>query len=303
MNLRSVDLNLLTVFDAVYAEGNMSRAADKIGMSQPALSLAISRFRHLAGDELFERSGRGVRPTPRARELAGPIRRALDIISGALDRTTDFDATNSDRTFNLMLGDAGELILMPKLMQWLESEGAKVRINTLPLSGADARKEMHFGNVDLYLWLEPLDSDNEEFVSRQIDLDRNVCLVRQDHPEVGEQLSLEQYAALRHVILRLPGGYGPSQIDRELWSHGLKREHAMTVHSFFEFPRIISSTDMIGTVPSRIARSLAQVHALRIVPAPIEFEMPIYLSWPQALDSDSGHRWLRELLQAIYREP
>lgn len=87
MNLRSIDLNLLTVFDAVITEGNMSRAAQKIGMSQPALSLAISRFRHVAKDELFENSGRGVKPTPRAQQLAVPIRRALDLISGALEQT------------------------------------------------------------------------------------------------------------------------------------------------------------------------------------------------------------------------
>jgi DNA-binding transcriptional LysR family regulator len=117
MNLRSVDLNLLTVFDAVFTEGNMSRAAEKIGMSQPALSLAISRFRRLAGDELFERTGRGVKPTPRARELAGPVRRALDVISGALGQGSQFDVSTSSRTFNLVMGDAGELILLPRLMQ------------------------------------------------------------------------------------------------------------------------------------------------------------------------------------------
>jgi len=141
----------------------------------------------------------------------------------------------------------------------------------------------------------------DEFVSQQIDTDTNVCLVSRDHPAVGDQLTLEQYAGLRHIILRAPPGYGPSLIDRELWSHGLKREHAMTVHSFFEFPRIISTTDMIGSVPTRIAKSLAQVHNLRIVPAPIEFEMPVYLTWPQSLHGDPGHRWLREFLTEIYR--
>jgi LysR family nod box-dependent transcriptional activator len=119
---------------------------------------------------------------------------------------------------------------------------------------------------------------------------------------VGDKITLEQYASLRHLVLRLPGGYGPSLIDRELWSHNLKRNHAMTVHSFFEFPRIISSTNMIGTVPAKIAKSLAQVHELKILPAPIEFEMPIYFTWPQALDSDPGHRWLRELLTDIYQD-
>jgi DNA-binding transcriptional LysR family regulator len=256
----------------------------------------------LAKDELFERAGHGVRPTPRAQELAGPVRRALDIISGALKGNTEFDVATSNRAFNLVLGDSGELVLLPRLMQWLEAQKAGIRITTLSSEGIDARKEMLFGNVDLYLWVMPLDADDDEFVSRQIGVEKNVCLLSREHPLLDDHLDVEQYAELRHVILKIPGSYGPSLIDRELWAHGLKREHSMTVHSFFEFPRIISSTNMIGTVPAMIARSLAKVHKLKILPAPIEFEIPVYLSWPRALDSDPGHRWLREFLIKVYEE-
>ena len=301
MNLRRVDLNLLTVFDAVMTEGNMSRAADKIGMSQPALSLAMSRFRPLVDDQLFVRSGHGVRPTPRAKELAGPVRRALNIIGVALQEEGDFDPATSDRSFNLALADAGELLILPRLMQQLESCNSSIRINTIPLGNDDIHKEMLSGGVDLLLWIEPFASEGGSFVSKQIGTESNVCLVRKDHPTVGEQLSYEQFAELKHIILRLPGSYGPAVIDRELWAHDLQREHTMTVHSLYSYPRVLSSTDMVGTVPSSVAHSFASVHNLRVLPSPFSTELPVYLAWPQSLDTDSAHQWLRESVIDIYQ--
>jgi len=302
MNLRSIDLNLLTVFDAVMAEGNMSRAADKIGMSQPAMSLAISRFRQLANDELFERSGHGVRPTARALELAGPVRRALDLVLGALEQTHEFDSTTSTRDFNLVLGDYGELLLLPRLIHEMEKIQASFAINTLAMTGLDIRKEMHFGNVDLFLWAEPFEANDDEFVSQQIGTDLNVCLVREDHPCIGSELTLEEYASLKHIILRLPASYGASSIERQLWSHNLQRSTFMRAHSLFEYPQAISHTDMIGTLPEKAAHSFAEHHKLSVVPSPLPFETPVYLMWPKSLHNDPGHRWLRELLINIYQQ-
>jgi len=302
MNLRRVDLNLLTVFDAVMAEGNMSRAADKIGMSQPALSVAMSRFRDRVGDELFVRSGHGVRPTPRAKELAGPVRRALDIIGGALEREKEFDITTSDRSFNLALGDPGDLIVLPKLMQWLDRHNSDIRINTYPLEIDNIQTKINPGDVDLILWIEPFGTAGGEFVSQKIGTETNVCVVRTGHPTVKDHLTYEEYAALKHLIWRLPDSYGPAVVDRELWAHSLQRRHTMTVDSYHVFPRILSSTDMVGTVPESIARSFTDTYDLRVLPSPISTDLPVYLSWPQSLDPDPGHRWLRELVIDIYEK-
>ncbi len=298
MNLRRVDLNLLTVFDAVMREGNMSRAADTIGMSQPALSLAISRFRHLTGDELFERSGHGVRPTPRAIELAGPVHRALELVALALEQDGDFDPRQSHREFNLALGELGTLVLVPQLMAWLEQQQARITINTLPSAGIDARKEMLYGNLHLYLWVLPPDSRDTELASEQLLSIDNVCLVRADHPLVGDTLDLETYCQLRHVVMRNPGNYGPSLLDRQLWFHNLKRVHAVTVGSFLEFPNIIANTDMIGTVPHKLAGFLTPGHNLKVVPVPaaVDLQWPLYMMWPRALTTDPAHRWLRNFI-------
>ncbi len=298
MNLRSIDLNLLTVFDAVMTEGNITRAAEKIGMSQPAMSIAISRFRHIARDELFERTGRGVRPTPRAQALAGPVRRALNLVVDALDQGTEFDVSRSERSFTVVLGDFGEVVMLPALMQLLEAQQSNIRINTLSAAGVDALKEMHYGNVDLYLWLVPVEANG--ITCRQIGKTKDVCLVRQDHPTVKHTLTLRQYAALKHVILQMPGEYGPSVIDRELWKHGLKRDHAMKVHTLFDVPRVLASTNMVCSLPRAVGRHFARVHDLKCLPAPFATQYPVFMMWPGSAENDSGHAWLRQTLSDIF---
>ena len=301
MNLRAVDLNLLIVFDAVITEGNMSRAAQKIGMSQPALSLAISRFRHITKDELFESTGRGVRPTPRALQIAAPVRRALDLFSDALEQTFEFDISKTERTFNLVLGDYGEVILLPRLMGFLGEINSPIRIKTLAAAGLDIAKEMHFGNIDLYAWIEPIKDD--DFSSQEMGTIKEVCLVREDHPLIKDTLSLEQYTALKHLVLELPGNHGPSMVDKELWAQGATREHTMHVHTFFDAPAILSSTDMVCSMPLQLALHFAQAYPLKIVPSPAARDLPVFMIWHKSMENDPGHRWLREFLIDLQTHP
>ncbi|MEP6390980.1 MAG: LysR family transcriptional regulator [Halioglobus sp.] len=299
MNLRSVDLNLLTVFDAVITEGSVTRAADKIGMSQPAMSIALSRFRHIAKDQLFERTGRGLRPTPRALELAAPIRRALDLVADALEHGAIFDVSRSDRAFNVVLSGIGEIVMLPALMHILEAADSGIKINTRHVAHTDIQKEMHYGNIDLYLWIVP--TETSDITYTQIGNTTEVCLVREDHPSVGDSLSVKEFAELSHIIYHMPGTYGPSIIDRELWRIGLKREHSMSIHSYFDAPRVLAQTDMVCTMPKVLGSHFAQVHGLKVVRSPLQLEFPVFLQWPTALEQDEGHKWLRETLIDIYK--
>jgi DNA-binding transcriptional LysR family regulator len=300
MNLRSVDLNLLTVFDAVMTERNITRAAKKIGMSQPAMSIAISRFKHIAKDELFERTGRGVRPTPRALELASPVRRALNIVSDALEHGTEFDISRSDRAFNVVFSGVGEVVMLPSLMRQLEEVGSRIRINTRNVFHSNVEKEMHYGTVDLHLWVAPIESS--DITCTQIGITDEVCLVRKDHPTVKDTLTIEEFAALRHIVYHMPGDYGPSLNDRELWRMGLKREHGMSIHSYFDAPRVLTYTDMVCSMPQILGRHFSLVHKLKMVPSPLPLEFPVYMIWPRSLDNDEGHRWLRTTLIDIFKK-
>lgn len=294
MNLRSIDLNLLNVFDAVFTEGSVTRAAEKIGMSQPAISSAISRLRHIVNDELFERTGRGVKPTPRALEMAAPIRQSLALFSQALEGHQEFDISTSGREFSLALGDYGDLVLLPKLIKTLQDCKSKVKIQTISPSPADLKKQMLYGNVDLHMWIAR--TQDVEFSFHQAGTVREVCVVRDDHPTVKDKLSIKQYADLKHLTFKLPSAYGPSIIDRKLWEHGLVRENALSVHTFNNVPQILMSTDLISSMPIPIANILTKNHPLKIVKSPVDFELPIFFSWNKKDDNDPGHMWLRNYL-------
>lgn len=298
MNLRSVDLNLLPIFDAVMQEGNLTRAAASIGMSQPAISEALSRLRHVFKDDLFLRAGHGVRPTPRAMELAGPIRKILDMTATAIAEVQNFDARTSKRRFNLALREYGELVLLAPLMQRLENTYSNVFVSVKTVPHSDIPEALRKGEVDIYLTPEP--PKNPTCSSELIITDYLVALVRKDHPVVNRKLTLTQYLSLDHVVLEWPDIATP-HADLALLKGGpSQRKCKMLVHSIFDMPRVVSSTNMICSLPSRMAKSLAAAHALKVFPMPIDrVDIPIYLCWNTRFDEDSGHLWMRNLLAEL----
>jgi len=299
MNLRSVDLNLLTVFDAIMAERKMSAAAEKIGMSQPAMSAAVSRLRLTLKDELFIRTGSGIKPTPRALELERPIREVLDKISDTISQTLAFDPQKSDRLFTLASIDYGGIAIVPPLLKHLADIEATVRLNVWPQYDEDLKDLMHFGTVDFALDNIPILED--DFHVETVRQEPGYCLVRKQHPRIHGDLSLEQFLENEHVVL-YPKGTRISLLDQYLLSNGLRRKHGMKVPSFFNMPYIVQQTDMICALPEKVARHFAQQFDLALYPAPVEnWTAPVYLMWHNSLHGDPGHRWLREIIIELCR--
>lgn len=298
LNLRSVDLNLLPIFDAVMQEGNLTRAAASIGMSQPAISEALARLRHVLKDDLFIRSGHGVRPTPRAQELAAPIRQILDLTAKTLTESLQFDHKTSTRRFNLVLREYGELVLLAPLMQWLEKADSQVFVSVNAVPRGDITESLRKGEVDIYLTTDPPHSPHCS--SQRVITDYLVSLARRDHPVVKKKLTLAQYLALDHVVLDWPDIATP-HADLALLKGGpSQRKRKMLVHSIFDMPRVVASTNMLCAVPARMASSLAQAHALKVFPLPIDrVDIPIYLCWSTRFDTDPGHIWIRNLLSHL----
>ncbi|EKF7416840.1 TPA: LysR family transcriptional regulator [Pseudomonas aeruginosa] len=298
MNLRSVDLNLLTVFDAVIREGNLTRAAANIGMSQPAISDAVARLRHLLKDDLFIRTGHGVRPTPRALQYAAPIRRILDLVIMTLSEAQAFDHVTSHRRFNLVLREYGELVLLPPLMQWLDSMGSSVVIGACTVPHKDVAEALRSGAIDIYLATAPL--TDVGYTSLHVFTEQLVSVVRRDHPQVHNSLSLEQFLELNHVILEWPDIPTP-RVDQVLHASGLRpRKCQMRVHSLFDMPRVVASTNMICSLPVKMAQSFAETHKLKAFPVPLDgVEIPLYLCWHERFDNDAGHTWMRETLASL----
>ena len=292
MNLRSFDLNLLPVFDAIYSEGNLTRAADKLGMSQPAMSNALGRLRAAVDDPLFTRTPRGMVPTPRAKRMAEQIRHALDQIQSTLRESSDFDFACSERTFSIAVEDYGEAVITPRFMDWLMQVAPHIRAKICPERSRALRDELSNGTVDLCIDYFRLEGDG--YISTLLMTDELVSMVREDHPLVGDTLSLKQYISLPHVVL----SQKRPMVDRELAKHGVSRNRALEVPHFISMPLIVKSTDFICTLPRRMAMHYTEHFRVKVLNSPIDFpKIPIYLVWHEAVGTDPGHHWLRESLR------
>lgn len=306
MNLRSIDLNLLTVFDAIMAEGNQSRAAHRLGMSQPAMSNALARLRAALDDPLFVRTAQGMTPTPRGRALAEPIRQALDLVQTGLERSRrddDFDYRSSTRPAVVVVDDYGDTVIMPRFMNWLmqTAPGVRVRIRRDPL-GAALSKKLSDGSVDLAIrYFRQRDG---ELQAKMLIEEEFVSMVRQDHPVIGDSLSLAQYLALPHVVFGRLGRQGirNSIVDRELRRLGLTRHIALQVPGFQSMPIIVQNTDFVCTLPRRMAQAYAHQLRLKTLKTPLDLpSLPLYMVWSKSMDRDPAHQWLRNSIYELCR--
>src|SRR5215510_5962668 len=203
MNVGDLDLNLLRAFDAVLRDGSVTAAAGRLGLSQPAMSNALSRLRRLLGDPLFMRTAGGMRPTPFAQQLAAPVQQALDLIRASLSQQAGFDPKTSDRIFRLQLTDVGEIAFLPPLLERLQRDAPRVRVETQQLPQDEVSDALASGEADLALGFLPELSGG--VVQKRLFRDRYVCLVRIDHPRIGSRLTLAQFLAASHVLVSSRG--------------------------------------------------------------------------------------------------
>ena len=294
MNLRSLDLNLLLVFDAIFTDRSISKAARRLHLSQPTVSNALSRLRERLGDPLFERTAHGMIPTTRAKILADPIRQALVILERGLRGNDDFDFSSAERHFVIVVEGYGEAVVLPRFIDWLDKVAPHICFQIRPKSSMDLETELREGTVDLSLNYFPIDSPGV----------RNTCvlteslisLTREDHPLVTSKVNLDMFLALRHVVLAHDTKSRP-MIDLALAKRGFSRKVAVVVPHFLSMPLMIQSSDMIATLPARMGQLYSDNFRLRLHPVPLRIpQFPIYLSWHQNADNDAGHHWIRQRL-------
>lgn len=294
VNIRNLDLNLLKIFETIWAERNLTRAAAKLGMTQPAVSNALTRLRNALGDPLFVKTIQGMTPTPRARTLAEPIHQALGLLYAGLDANRDFDFNSTSRSFVIATEDYGEVVVLPRLMDWISKAAPGVRFEIIFKTGNELWQKISDGSIDMALVY--FNNRSNELDSRRLLSDTLVSLVRQDHPSVGEQLSIESYLELRHVMLATRTS-SPSIIDRVLARRGLKRKIIMQIPHFVSMPLIVHKTDFICTLPKRMAQVYADNLRLKLLKLPFETPpIPIYLVWHKSSTAECGHVWLRNAL-------
>jgi len=295
-NLRQLDLNLLLVFDALMQEGNLTRAALRLHLSQSTVSNALARLRQQLGEELFQRTARGMTPTARALALYPPVRQALHLLQSGLGPAEPF-ATDAPHVFNLSLNDYAQAALLPTLQAHLADVAPQVELVAQSDDADSMLARLESGTLDLAIDYLHLDSPDLQYAPLREE--RLVVIGRKDHPAFIGGLSLADYQQARHAIVTPRAGRG-SPLEIVLGSARVRRQAALHLPNYLPIPAIVAQTDLLGTVPERLAASFAPIFGLQVAPLPLDMPaVQISLIWHRHRQHDPAHIWLRDQLHGL----
>jgi DNA-binding transcriptional LysR family regulator len=300
MNIGAIDLNLLVALQALLTERHVTRAAARMGLTQPAMSHALARLRATLDDPLLVRSKGGLQLTPRATSMLEPLERLLHDAAGLLATPTAFDPSTSTRRFRIATSDYIEIVLIPKVLEELGRQAPRVDVDLLLLKDGHGIDALEEGEVDLLL-IPPgvVDRPHASIMSQRVLSEKFVCVVRADHPTVGRKMTLERYIELGHILVSPRASRG-GIVDDVLAKIGLTRRVAVVVPHFLVAPFLVEKTDHVLTLAARIAKSLAPAVKLKALPPPIDLPgFDINLVWHERDQADPAHAWLRTLFTQV----
>jgi len=293
MRLPSIDLNLFVVFDAIYTERNLTRAARVLFVTQPAVSNALKRLRQVFNDPLFVRTPRGVTPTPVADGISGAVKEALNLLNISLTEGQDFRPETSGKAFRFSVRDYDEAILIPKLMEQLAVLAPGVSIECYPVPRGQLENELASGALDFALDV-PLFSA-PQLCRHPLGAERYVCMVRPGHPISGSRLTLDKYLALEHIHIS-GRRRGVGHVDMALEMLGRQRNIKLRMKNYMAGPQVVANTDLALTLPS----NLASMYDLQLFEVPFNVDtLNQYLYWHKSTDQDQASIWMRTLLLGL----
>lgn len=293
LNLRSVDLNLLVFFDALMAERHVTRAANKVAVSQSAMSNALARLRHFFRDELFIRTANGMEPTPRALELGPPVRAILQQTTRLMASDTFFDAATSERQFLCRMSDLVASLVLPSLLAHLQSQAPRLTLEVVHLSPEDTVSALEADRLDVAVSMHL--NHRNTIRSEPLFSDRMVCLMREGHPLAKGGMSLTKLLAYGHVRVAM----SPTDIrfvDSVLADKGMQRNVVLTVPHWLLVPRVLASTDLVAVISERVAKAFVGSGTV-MLPLPYaseKFSWTMY--WHRRYEHSNAHQWLRQAL-------
>jgi len=299
-DLQSLDLNLLRVFDAVARERHVTRAAEKLNLSQPAVSNALARLRAALGDELFLRRPGGVEPTALALSLAAPVAEVLDRLRQTLAVHAPFDPANSERIFTIGLSEYAESVLAPPLLEVMAREAPRALLAIRHADRTNAQEMLEGGAAELAVAVLP--EPPALYTRVRLLPEAFLTLVRAGHPLTEGPMTVERFTAYPH-LLHSPNGSRDGALDGPLAEAGHPRRLGAVVAHLGAVPEILTRTDMVMTLSARLAQRLAEVHGLALRPCPVEIRhIRLSLVFHRRFEADAGHAWLRRTLLAVARE-
>ncbi|MGQ8365729.1 LysR family transcriptional regulator [Glaciecola sp. 1036] len=293
MNLHRIDLNLFAVFDAIYTAGSLTKAADVLCITQPAVSNSLARLRDMLNDPLFVRTGHSMTPTPVAQNIIGPAREALGLLRKSVQESHVFDPATSAKCFNFASRDLLEVIIMPRLMSSVQNRAPNVTLTNYEISRTQVVSAMASGNLDFFA--DASTFTDPHLKKHRLATDRFVALARKNHPLLQNGLSLDTFLKVGHInVSHRQSGLGP--IDIALDKINKKRKIAMRGQHFLTVPSTLVKTDLIACIPYHLAKhyDLAMYELPFDIP-PIEY----YLYWHISADLDSAHKWMHDQIMEV----
>ena len=308
LNFRTLDLNLLRVFDVVMAERNLTRAAERLSLTQPAVSNALKRLKESVGEDLLTRAATGVKPTPRAEALWPEVRSALGHLRAAL-APGDFNPQTDAASFRLAMADASAALLMPPLVAQIEQAEALANLRVLPLATRDPSQLLERGDADLAIGYFPetvatLTSQGDDSPLRHARLHDSeyVCVMRAGHPLAARELTLDDYCAAHHLLVSF-SGRPHGLVDQALAGLDRKRRIVLTVNQYFTAGRVVANSDLLTVLPAYFVGATGCSDQLVTRPMPFHLDgLHVSMLWHQRNDRVSSHQWLRaRVLEAAAR--
>lgn len=299
-SLHDLDLNLLVVFQAIYQERHISMAARRLGLSQPAVSNALARLRKTFGDELFVRTAQGMMPTPLATHLANPVSVALDNVARALNHEERFEPSTSSRQFTVAMSDVGEVYFLPGLAERCAAIAPGVRLRTVRTSPQDLGEAMAAGHIDMAVGA--FEHPSDAFYQRHLFRQPYVSMFRRAHALAGKRVTRKLFLAAQHLFVANPED-PYAHLNALLEKAGIGAPARISVPNLIAVPFIVSTTDLVVTVPRKLAERVAEPFGLCHIMPPIALPpLHTHVFWHRRFHQDAGNQWLRGLIADMFGE-
>lgn len=294
-----MDMRLLAVFDEVYKTRSVTRAAENLNIPQTSVSLALARMRRQFNDPLFVRTAEGMVPTPHATDLLGPLRQALELLRVATRQQVVFDAGSSTRRFRICMTDVSHLEFLPRLTHRVAQDAPSIHIEVLRIA-PDTRHLLENGEADLAVGYMP--ELEAGFYQQRLFEQGFACVVRTDHPRVEKRMTLTLFKREKHVAITAPGT-GHDLLQQQLKRLGVERRLALSLPTLPGLGNLLAQSDLIATVPERVAQMLVSIAAVKRLAPP--FELPAFAikqHWHERFHLDPANRWLRSIIAEMFLE-
>ena len=288
------DLNLIRVFLTIYETGRVSTAAERLNLTQPTISYSLKKLREALNDPLFSRTSSGMKPTPIGELTYTRFLNAVSNINNALDITRKFDPKESSRKFRIAMSDIGELIFLPPIVERLKTDAPNIELQVIQVPIKEVDEWLSTGKVDLavgnFSVFQPKGNQQKIFKEQY------VCLMSKNHPTIKDKLTISNFTKARHILVSSPFS-GHYLIEESLKKKGVSRKVALQIEHFTILPRLLADSDLLVTLPSRVAKLFESYAPLTTFPLPIKIpEFDVGLLWHHHQENDPGHAWLKKMI-------